>query len=95
MALLQSSTGYQSNVLFELRALARDLAHIYRFLGEIERERQRQRQRECLVHNLSSLLKYKSNFFFQGIQKINYIVIVNTALIRACVVCEVVNGYLV
>ena len=29
MALLQSSTGYQSNVLFELRAPARDLAHIY------------------------------------------------------------------
>ena len=61
-------------------------------MRERERERERERVVKCLFLCLSSLLKCTSNFF-QGFSENR--LVVNTALIRACVVCEVVNCNLV
>ena len=49
---------------------------------------------KCIVFCLSSLLKYTctSNVFSRNLENR---LVVNTVLIRACAVSEVVNGYLV
>ena len=63
-------------------------------LGERERERERERVVKCLFLCLSSLLKCRpTSNFFQGFSENR--LVVNTALIRASVVCEVVNCNLV